>query len=76
MIFPSAVRPGFAGGAGEVGNHVLQVAGFHGIGHVAFRLLDSLSRHFQGDDRRTDLIGMFFNQGLSAFPHESFGRTI
>ena len=48
--------------AGQVGDHVLEVAGLHGFRHVVLGLFDTFVGHFGRDDHDADLIGMFFDE--------------
>ncbi len=58
--------------AGQVGDHVLQVAGLHGFRHVVFCLFDALVSHFDRDDYDAELIGMFFDEGACTVAHKPF----
>ena len=64
-------RSGFAG---QVCDHALQVAGFHGVGHISLRLFDPLIGDFECNVRHADLFGVLDDQRFGAVPHETFRR--
>ena len=47
--------------SGEVGNHVLEIAGLHRFGHIFLCLLDPFIGDLNRDQGRADFLGMLEN---------------